>query len=122
MRGCRAVARCAAAVVIVVAGVVTNVAAAHGQVVGIAPIAAGPSASASQCANGPLTSPQPCVGSNIDAVTVAIPGINGGAPTSYKNWQGGNANSNSSHWREGDFVSYRTSITGISTGVVHTLV
>ena len=43
--------------------------------------AAGPSASLEQCQNGtigPPISPEPCVGSNLAAVSVAIPGVNGG--------------------------------------------
>ncbi len=86
--------------------------------------AAGPSASLEQCQNGtigPPISPEPCVGSNLAAVSVAIPGVNGGASTSYKNWQSGNANGAKSHWREGDFVAYRIDVGGINSGSPHTL-
>src|SRR5215467_4498769 len=85
--------------------------------------AANGSASLSQCTNGmvsPLT-PQPCIGSNINAASVAISGINGGASTSYKNWVNGNSNGSKSHWREGEFIAYRAVISGISAGT-HTLV
>src|SRR5262245_2395630 len=64
------------------------------------------SASIDQCTNGPVAglpaSKQPCVGSNAAGVTV------GG--TSYKNWGTGNSNASKSHWKEGDFISYRTVI------------
>ncbi len=82
------------------------------------------SASLSQCTNGAVGPPidaQPCVGSNAGAISVAIPGINGGASTSYKNWVTGNANGNNAHWAEGDFISYRAAVSGIRTGV-HTIV
>ncbi len=82
------------------------------------------SASLSQCTNGPVGPPlsaQPCLGSNAAAASVAIPGINGGASTSYKNWVNGNSNGSKSHWREGDFIAYRTVISGISSGP-HSLV
>jgi hypothetical protein len=55
-------------------------------------------------------------------VSVAITGINGGATTSYKNWVNGNANGSKSHWREGEFLSYRTTVSGIASGTTHTLV
>jgi hypothetical protein len=77
-----------------------------------------------QCTNGAVGPPidrQPCQGSNITGVTVTIPGINGGAATSYKNWVNGDSNGNKSHWREGDFISYRAIIGGITAGT-HTLV
>ena len=83
------------------------------------PAAAASGASLSQCTNGPVGPPlsaQPCVGSNAAAVSVAIPGINGGASTSYKNWVNGNSNGSKSHWREGEFISYRTTISGLSQG------
>ncbi|MDA8379734.1 MAG: hypothetical protein M0020_02725 [Actinomycetota bacterium] len=86
--------------------------------------AAGPSASLEQCQNGtigPPISPEPCVGSNLAAVSAAISGINGGTSTSYKNWQSGNANGAKSHWREGDFVAYRVDVGGINSGSSHTL-
>lgn len=87
--------------------------------------AAGASADLDQCTNGPTgppVSPEPCVGSNAAAVSVAIPGINGGAATAYKNWVNGNANGSKSHWREGEYISYRAVISGVETGAVHTLV
>jgi uncharacterized repeat protein (TIGR01451 family) len=84
--------------------------------------AANAAASLSQCTNGtvgPPLSPQPCVGSNTAGVSVAITGINGGAATSYKNWVNGNSNGSKSHWREGEFISYRTVLTGLSAGTHH---
>ena len=90
-----------------------------------APVAAGPTSTLVQCTNGPLLqtlSPQPCVGASGNGVTVAIPGINGGVPTAYSNWVRGNANAQSSHWREGGFIAYRAMFGGLSTGVPHTLV
>ena len=83
------------------------------------------SATLAQCTDGavgPPLSAQPCVGSNAAAVSVAIPGINGGANTSYKNWVNGNSNGSKSHWQEGDFISYRVAISGLLTGAEHTLV
>ncbi|MBO0730776.1 MAG: hypothetical protein J2P57_16080, partial [Acidimicrobiaceae bacterium] len=55
-------------------------------------------------------------------MTATIPGINGGAPTSYQNWVNGNANGQKAHWREGDFISYRTLVSDITAGTTHTLV
>ncbi len=39
----------------------------------------------------------------------------------YKNWVNGNANGNKAHWGEGDFISYRVTLTGLTTGS-HSLV
>src|SRR5262249_56520231 len=92
------------------------------------PAAAAAGASLSQCTNGPVgppLSPQACVGSPGagGAVSVAIPGINGGANTSYNNWVNGNSNGAKSHWREGEFISYRTVISGLTGGsTVHHLI
>ena len=71
-----------------------------------------------QCTNGPVSplQPQPCVGSTIAAVSVAIPGISAGAPTSYKNWENGNSQGAKSHWQEGEFIPYRVIISGIAEG------
>jgi len=38
----------------------------------------------------------------------------------YSNWVNGNSNGQKSHWKEGEFISYRTTITGLSAGA-HTL-
>jgi len=92
------------------------------------PAAAASGATLSQCTNGPVGPPlsaQPCVGSpgTGGAVSVAIPGINGSAKTSYNNWVNGNSNGSKSHWREGEFISYRTTISGLTGGLtVHHLV
>ncbi len=82
-------------------------------------------ASLSQCTNGAVGPPiaaEPCVGSNAAGVSVAIPGINGGASTSYKNWVNGNSNGTKSHWSEGDFIPYRATVSGLQSGTTHTLV
>src|SRR5262249_8318665 len=109
------------AAVVVVAGLSLPAVALFAQ-----PAAAAAGARLSQCPNGPVwppLSPQACVGSPGagGAVSVAIPGINGGANTSYNNWVNGNSNGAKSHWREGEFISYRTVISGLSAGT-HTLV
>ncbi len=78
-----------------------------------------------QCVNGPVGPPllaQPCVGSNAASVSVAIPGVNGGSSVGYSNWVTGNANGNKSHCQEGDYISYRAVLSGIPTGMLHTLV
>lgn len=80
--------------------------------------AASGSATIDQCTNGglsPLT-PEPCVGSNAAAVSATIAGINGGNSASYKNWVNGNANSSKSHWREGEFIPYRVSLSDLAAG------
>src|SRR5215470_4536674 len=85
--------------------------------------AASSSAELDQCTNGSVSplSPQPCLGSGT-AASAAITGINGGAKTSYKNWVTGNGNVNGtkSHWQEGEFIAYRTVLSGLSSGS-HTL-
>jgi len=48
-----------------------------------------------QCANGPLSAPVSCSGSN---------------------WQNGNLNANQAHYLEGQFVPYRLTMTGLATG------
>lgn len=83
----------------------------------------GQSAEIDQCTNGqvsPLT-PQPCLGSTITGVSVKITGISGGNLTSYKNWVNGNSNGSKSHWRESEFIAYRTILSGLSKGP-HSLV
>ncbi len=84
----------------------------------------GEAATIDQCTNGMVSpfTPQPCVGSNAAAVTTsAIPGVNGGVAGTYKNWVNGNSNGSKSHWREGEFISYRTILTGLTAGD-HTVV
>lgn len=83
----------------------------------------GESAALDQCTNGQVSplSPQPCVGSNTAGVSVAISGINSGNAASYKNWVNGNANGSKAHWRESEFISYRTILSGLSAGP-HTMV
>jgi hypothetical protein len=60
-----------------------------------------------QCANGPVGGIAPCVNGTL-----------GG--TSYSDWVNGNVNASKAHWREGQFLPYRTTITGLSSGS-HTL-
>jgi hypothetical protein len=65
-----------------------------------------------QCTNGASGTTihvEQCAGSSVAAV-------NG-----FKNWVNGNSNGSKSHWREGEFISYRTKISGIASGS-HTLV
>ncbi len=62
-----------------------------------------------QCTNGGVgDTPEPCKGSTGSAV--------GG----FKNWVNGNANGQKAHWREGEFISYRATVTGVSAAE-HTL-
>src|SRR5262249_5865039 len=64
-----------------------------------------------QCTNGQAGPPvvlEPCL--------IGTVGSN-----SYSNWVNGNANGNKAHWREGDFISYRVSVTGLTAGS-HSLV
>jgi len=53
-----------------------------------------------QCTNGGVGNPlEPCKGST------------GSAIDGFKNWVNGNSNAQKSHWREGEFISYRDTIT-----------
>jgi hypothetical protein len=77
----------------------------------ITPAWAAASGNLDQCTNGqvsPLTLER-CAGSSVGAIA----GV--------KNWVNGNSNGSKSHWREGEFISYRTKISGITAGT-HTLV
>ncbi len=63
-----------------------------------------------QCTNGPVgppVSPQPCIIGTVGGNT-------------YGNWVNGNSNGAKSHWREGDFIGYRVTATGLTAGA-HTL-
>ena len=52
-----------------------------------------------QCTNGGVADPpEPCKGTN------------GSAIDGFKNWVSGNSNGSKSHWREGEFISYRDTI------------
>ena len=65
----------------------------------------GASASLSQCVNGmanPL-SLQPCLNGTLSGTT-------------YSDWVNGNANGQKAHWKEGQFIAYRTTISSISAG------
>ncbi len=66
------------------------------------------SANLDQCANGPESAHAPCLNGTL-----------GG--TSYANWINGNVNQNKAHWSEGQFLPYRTTLSGLSSGD-HTLV
>jgi hypothetical protein len=73
----------------------------------------GASASLEQCTNGATGTTiqlQQCAGSSLAAVN------------NYKNWVNGNANGSKAHWREGEFISYRVRLSGLATGIAHTLV
>ena len=73
--------------------------------------AAGAAANIDQCTNGavgPPISKEPC-----------LVGTLGG--TKFANWVNGNSNGNKSHWREGEFISYRVEVTGLTAGS-HTIV
>lgn len=62
------------------------------------PVASNLAANIDQCTNGGVgTTPQPC---KID--------------NTFSNWVNGNSNGQKSHWKEGQFISYRTTITGLS--------
>src|SRR5262249_18852550 len=68
----------------------------------------------SQCTNGALVGGtsgvtlEQCAGAN-GSDSVAI--LNGQSnKNGYENWVSGNSNSAKSHWREGDFIAYRTEI------------
>ncbi len=81
-------------------------------VVALLPIsssAAGPAATVDQCVNGAVGNPptlEPC--------------LNGTLVTSFSNWVNGDANASKSHWREGEFIPYRSIITGLDSSS-HTL-
>src|SRR5689334_8859758 len=108
-------------VVLTVAAVVSAFVVASGPPA-YAGLPAGVGIDLSQCTNGqanPLD-PEPCVGSSVAGISVAIAGINGGASTSYKNWVNGNANGQKAHWREGEFIAYRAALSGLAAGS-HTL-
>jgi len=78
----------------------------------IGPASAAASGNLDQCTNGAVGPPlhlDQCAGSTVAAV-------NG-----FKDWVNGNSNGQKSHWREGEFISYRTRISGITAGT-HTLV
>jgi hypothetical protein len=66
-----------------------------------------------QCTNGGVgDTPEPCGGSNIQP---------NGAVDGFENWVNGNANGQKAHWKEGEFISYRARLSGISAGS-HTLI
>ena len=65
-----------------------------------------------QCTNGAVGPPiaaEPCQGSNA------------AAQNTFKNWENGNANGTKAHWAEGDFISYRVTMSSVAAGT-HTLV
>jgi uncharacterized repeat protein (TIGR01451 family) len=81
------------------------------------------SASLSQCTNGAVGPPlalEQCAGAGGSS-SVAI--LNGQPNTSgYTNWVSGNSNGSKSHWRENEFIAYRTVIqaaAGAHTLVLH---
>jgi hypothetical protein len=73
--------------------------------------AASLAANLDQCTNGGVGPPL--------ALTPCLNGTLGGK--SFSDWVNGNANASKAHWKEGQFISYRTTITGLGAGT-HTLV
>ncbi len=66
-----------------------------------------------QCTNGGVgETPEPCRGSSIQP---------NGAVETFKNWVNGDANGQKAHWKEGDFIAYRTRLSGLTAGT-HTLI
>src|SRR5215469_1134182 len=74
--------------------------------------AASTAATLSQCTNGAVGPPlviEQCAGASGGG-SVSI--LNGqSASKGYANWVSGNSNGSKSHWREGDFISYRAQVT-----------
>ncbi len=67
---------------------------------------AGEAANLDQCTNGPVgppVVPKPCIVGTVSG-------------SSFSNWVNGNSNGAKSHWREGDFIAYRVTATGLSAG------
>jgi hypothetical protein len=81
-------------------------------VVSLIPIttsAAGAAANLDQCINGGVgATPEPCLIGTLGAA-------------SFSNWVNGDANGGKAHWREGDFISYRVTLTGLPLGA-HNLI
>ena len=73
--------------------------------------AAGAAANLDQCVNGAVGPPivlEPCLNGTLNT-------------TKYANWVNGDSNGSKSHCREGDYVSYRVTVTGLTAGSDHTL-
>src|SRR5262245_42162698 len=69
------------------------------------PAAAAVSGTGTQCHNGggaPLT-PVPCLNGTLGGVGSTA-------------WTSGAANASNSHWTEGDFISYRATLSGVTAG------
>ncbi len=81
-------------------------------VVALLPIpssAAGAAANLDQCVNGGVGgATEPCLNGTLSG-------------TKYANWVNGDANGSKAHWREGDYVSYRVTVTGLVAGSDHKL-
>src|SRR2546426_230123 len=78
--------------------------------------AASAAANIDQCTNGavgPPISREPCLVGSVANTS--------GVLKKYANWVNGNSNGNQSHWTEGDFISYRVTVTGL-TAASHTIV
>src|SRR5690348_10172203 len=73
--------------------------------------AAGAAANLDQCTNGsvgpPLT-PEPCLNGTLGGTKDA-------------NWVNGDSNGQKSHWQEGDYISYRVTVTGLTPNTDHTI-
>src|SRR5260370_23552504 len=80
-------------------------------VVSLIPIttsAAGAAAKLDQCTNGGVgATPEPCLNGTL-------------SPTSFSNWVNGDSNASKSHWRESEFIPYRSIISGLDSSS-HTL-
>ncbi len=67
----------------------------------------------SQCQNGGVGDPlEPCEGGS--------PPDGGAGPHGFKNYEPGNVNGGKGHWGEGEFLPYRTILSGVASGT-HTL-
>ena len=82
-------------------------------------------ANLSQCTNGQvntgaLPTLEQCAGANGNGHTAVLNGaqVSSGG---FQNWVNGNANGSKAHWKEGDFISYRTEVDNATAGP-HTLV
>ena len=67
-----------------------------------------PAANLDQCENGKVGAIEPCLNGTLSG-------------TKYSNWVNGNVNGSKAHWKEGQFLPYRTTLSGLSSGT-YTLV
>ena len=91
--------------VLVLAGVLlASSAAAQSKTKGLIVLDAGPKADLDHCSNGPLSAPEVC--SDVSPLN---------------NWVNGQLGSGKAHYREGESVPYRATITGLTTGATYNL-